>query len=56
MALIAPLADTAMIRAGTTCHAEVAKSAAKYTLSYKGDHWCVQAIAHDRAVAAAYAL
>ena len=52
-ALIAALADTAMIRAGTTCHADVAKAVGKYMSSYKGDRWCLYAITLDRALAAA---
>jgi chorismate mutase len=55
-ALIAEVADTAMIRAGTTCHADLAKAVGKYMSSYKGDRWCLQAIALDRALAAACAM
>jgi chorismate mutase len=55
-ALITELADTATIRAGTTCHADLAKAVGKYMSSYKGDHWCLQAIALDRALAAACTL
>ncbi|HEX4169776.1 MAG TPA: chorismate mutase [Bryobacteraceae bacterium] len=52
-ALIAELADTATIRAGTTCHTDLAKAAGKYMSSYKGDRRCLHAIALDRALAAA---
>jgi chorismate mutase len=55
-ALIAALANTAAIRAGTTCHAEVAKAAGKYISAHKGDRWRLQAIALDRALAAACTL
>jgi chorismate mutase len=50
-ALIAELANTANIRTGTTRHADVAKAVGKYMSSYKGNHWCLQAIALDRALA-----
>jgi chorismate mutase len=52
-ALIAALADTSMLRAGTTCHADVAKAVGKYISAHKGDRWCFQTIALDRALAAA---
>ena len=55
-ALIAELADTVMIRASTTCHADVAKAVGKYISSNEGDHWCLHAIALDRALAAACTL
>jgi chorismate mutase len=55
-ALIMALADTATIRAGTACHADVAKAVGKYLSSYKGDRWCLHAIALDRALAAACTL
>jgi chorismate mutase len=55
-ALIAALADTSIVRAGTTCHADVAKAVGKYISAQKGDRWCLQAIALDRALAAACTL
>jgi chorismate mutase len=55
-ALTAELADTAIIRSGTTCQADVAKAVGKYISSYKGNRWCIHAIALDRALAAACTL
>jgi chorismate mutase len=52
-ALIAELTDTAMIRAGTTCHADVANAVGKYISAHKGDRSCLHVIALDRALAAA---
>ena len=52
-ALIAELANTAMTRAGTTCHADVAKAVGKYISSHKGDRWWLDEISLDRALAAA---
>lgn len=55
-ALIASLADTSMVRAGTTCHADIAKAVGKYISAHKGDRWCLQAITLDRALAASCTL
>jgi chorismate mutase len=51
-ALIAELADTAAIRASTTCRADVAKAIGKYTLEHKHEGEPLQSIALDRALAA----
>ena len=52
-ALIAALEETATIRAGTTCQADVAKAVGRYISSYEPEHPCLHAIALDRALAAA---
>ena len=49
------LAHTAVIRAGRTCHADIAKAVGKYMSSYKVDRWCLHAITLDRSLAAACA-
>ena len=51
-ALIAELADTAAIRAGTTCRDDVAKAIGKYVLVHKHEVGPLQLIALDRALAA----
>ncbi|HTF63164.1 MAG TPA: chorismate mutase [Edaphobacter sp.] len=51
-ALIAELADTVAIRAGTTCRADVAKAIGKYILEHKHEGRPLQSIALDRALAA----
>ena len=51
-ALIAELADTAAIRASTTCRADVAKAIGKYILEHKHEVGPLQSIALDRALAA----
>lgn len=54
--LIAELADTAVVRSGTSCPADVAKAVGKYVLTHKRDVRPLQAMALDRALAAACAL
>ena len=56
MSLIAELADTAIIRTGKTCHADVAEAVGKYISSYRGDRRSLHAIALDRALATACTL
>jgi chorismate mutase len=56
MALIAELADTAAIRASTTCRADVAKAIGKYVFMHKHDVRPLQSIALDRALAASCTL
>ena len=51
-ALIAELADTAAIRASTTCRADVAKAIGKYISGHKHEVGPHQVIALDRALAA----
>jgi chorismate mutase len=51
-ALIAELADTVVIRASTTCRADVAKAIGKYILEHKHEVGPLQSIALDRALAA----
>jgi chorismate mutase len=51
-ALIAELADTMVVRASTTCRADVAKAIGKYILEHKHEVGPLQSIALDRALAA----
>jgi chorismate mutase len=51
-ALIAELANTAAIRASTTCRVDVAKAIGKYILEHKHEVGPLQSIALDRALAA----
>jgi chorismate mutase len=51
-ALIAELANTAAIRASTTCRVDVAKAIGKYILEHKHEVGALQSIALDRALAA----
>jgi chorismate mutase len=51
-ALIAELADTVAIRAGTTCRADVTKAIGKYVLVHRHEIGPLQLIALDRALAA----
>jgi chorismate mutase len=51
-ALLAELADTVDIRAGTTCRADVAKAIGKYVLIHKHEIRPLQSVALDRALAA----
>jgi chorismate mutase len=55
-ALIAGLADTAAIRASTTCRADIAKAIGKYVLMHRHDISLLQTIALDRALAASCTL
>jgi chorismate mutase len=51
-ALIASLADTAAIRASSTCPSDLAKAAGKYFSGHKPDRIALYRIALDRALAA----
>jgi chorismate mutase len=55
-ALIAELKDTAAIRTSKTCPADVAKAVGKYVWAHKHDVGPLQAMALDRALAAACTL
>jgi chorismate mutase len=55
-ALIAALADTATIRANPTCRADIARAAGRYVSAHQNDSGPLQAIALDRALAAACTL
>ena len=54
--LVKELADTAAIRASATCRADTAKAVGKYLAANKHDAGPLQAIALDRALAAACGL
>ena len=54
-ALIAALADTAIIRASAACHADMAKAVGQYVSTHSHDPGSLHAIALDRSLAAACA-
>jgi chorismate mutase len=55
-ALIAELADTAAIRAASTCRSDVAKAVGKYMSAHRGETGFLQRVALDRALAASCTL
>jgi chorismate mutase len=52
-ALIAALADTVIIRAGTTCHTDIARAVGRYVSAHAYDARSLHTVALDRSLAAA---